>query len=52
MKTFHNKQKIKEYMTAKPILKGLLHRDDENKHSHERMGIIKSQEKIREVVME
>jgi hypothetical protein len=33
-------------MTTKPalsnILKGILHIEDENKHSHERMGIIKS----------
>jgi hypothetical protein len=43
-------------MTTKPayqkILKGILHREDENKHSHERMRIIKSQEKVRQAVTE
>jgi hypothetical protein len=34
------------------ILKGILHLEDENKHSYERMGIIKSQEKNREVIRE
>jgi hypothetical protein len=35
-------------MNTKPplqkILKGILHTEDENKHKHERMGNIKSQE--------
>jgi hypothetical protein len=48
-KNFHNKLKLKQYMTTKPplqkILKGILHTEGENKHSHERMGIFKSQEK-------
>jgi hypothetical protein len=45
-------------MTTKPplqkILKGILHTDDENKHniSHERMGNIKPQEKIRQTLRE
>jgi hypothetical protein len=41
-------------MTTKPvlqkILKGSLHTEDENKHSHERMGVVKSQEKSRQVI--
>jgi hypothetical protein len=48
IKPFHNKQKLKQYMTTKPalqkILKGNLHTEDEYTHSHERMRIIKSQE--------
>jgi hypothetical protein len=40
-------------MTAKPSLqmasKGILETEDKNKHSHERMGTIKSQEKSRQV---
>jgi hypothetical protein len=45
IKIFHDKQKLKQYTTTKPplqkILKGILHTEDENKHSHEMMGIIK-----------
>jgi hypothetical protein len=37
-------------MTTKPtlqkILKGIPHTEDENKHSHGRMGIIKPQDQI------
>jgi hypothetical protein len=43
-------------MTTKPplqkILKGFLHTEDENKHSHERMTIIKPQETNRQVIRE
>jgi hypothetical protein len=43
IRTFHDKQKLKQCMTTKPplqkILKRILHKEDENKHSHERMGI-------------
>jgi hypothetical protein len=39
MKTFHNKQKLKEPMTIKPallkILKGILHTDEEVRLSQE-----------------
>jgi hypothetical protein len=46
IKTFYDKQKLKQCMTIKPtlqkILKEILHKEDENKHSHERTGIIKS----------
>jgi hypothetical protein len=42
MKTFHNQQKLKEFMTAKPalqkILKGILHRYE---------GVRLSQENVR-----
>jgi hypothetical protein len=33
------------------ILKGMLHREDENRHTHESMGIIKSQEKSRQTII-
>jgi hypothetical protein len=43
-------------MTTKPslqkILKGILHIEDENKHNHERTGIIKPQEKNRQALRE
>jgi hypothetical protein len=43
-------------MTIKPafqeILKGILHTEDENKPSHERIEIIKSQEKSKQIISE
>jgi hypothetical protein len=43
-------------LTAKPalqkILKGILHTEDENKHSHGEMEIIKSQEKNTKAIIE
>jgi hypothetical protein len=54
IKIFHNKQKLKENTTTKPplqkILKGILHTGDENNHSHENMGNIKSLDKNRQVI--
>jgi hypothetical protein len=45
IKIFHDKQKQKQYMTSNPTLqktlKGILHTEDENNHSHEKMGSIK-----------
>jgi hypothetical protein len=39
---YHDKQKIKEFMTTKPaiqkMLKGILYTEDEGKHGHEDMG--------------
>jgi hypothetical protein len=39
LKIFHNKQKLKQYMTTKPplqkILQGILHTEDESKQNHE-----------------
>jgi hypothetical protein len=47
--SFHDKQKLKQYMTTKPplqkILQGILHTEDESKENHKRMGSIKPQEK-------
>jgi hypothetical protein len=41
IKPFHNKQKLKEFMTSKPaskqLLKGILHRGEEDRHSQESM---------------
>jgi hypothetical protein len=43
-------------MTTKPalqkMLKGILRTEDENKHRHEKVGIIKSQKKSRQVLVE
>jgi hypothetical protein len=56
IKIFHNKQKLKEYMTTKPplqkILQGILHTNDENKQNHEKTVSIKLQEKKREIIRE
>jgi hypothetical protein len=45
IKIFHNRQKLKQYMTTKPplqkILQGILHTEDESKQNHEKMGSIK-----------
>jgi hypothetical protein len=55
-KIFHDKQKLKQYMTTKPplqkILQGILHTEDESKENHKRTGSIKPQEKKRQVVRE
>jgi hypothetical protein len=49
IKIFHNKQKLKQYMTTKPqlqkILQGILDTEDENKQNHKNTGSIKPQEK-------
>jgi hypothetical protein len=49
---FHDKQKLKEYMTTKPplekILQGILHTESESKQNHERAGSTKQQEKKRQ----
>jgi hypothetical protein len=43
-------------MPTKPplqkILNGIIHTEDENKHNHERMEVIKPQEKSRQVIRE
>jgi hypothetical protein len=49
IKVFHNKQKLKQYMTTKPplekILQGILHTEKESKQNQERTGNIKPQKK-------
>jgi hypothetical protein len=48
IKVFHDKQKLKQYMTKpklQKILQGILHTEDESKQNHKRMGSIKLQEK-------
>jgi hypothetical protein len=48
-KSFHDVQKLKQYMTTKPplqkILQGILHTENESKPNHERTGNTKPQEK-------
>jgi predicted SPOUT superfamily RNA methylase MTH1 len=45
-KVFHDKQKLKQYMTTKlPLQKILLHTDNETQHNHERAGSTEPQEK-------
>jgi hypothetical protein len=49
IKVFHDKQKLKQYMTTKPplgkIIQGILHTESESKQNHERAGNTKPQEK-------
>jgi hypothetical protein len=49
IKVFHDKQKLKQYITTKPpgqkILQGILHTENESKQNHEKTGCTKSQEK-------
>jgi hypothetical protein len=49
IKVFHDKQKLKQYMTTKPplqkILQGILHTENKSKQNHERTGSTKPQEK-------
>jgi hypothetical protein len=54
IKVFHDKQKLKQYMTTKPplqkILQGILHSGNESKQNHERTGSTKPQEKKRQAI--
>jgi vacuolar-type H+-ATPase catalytic subunit A/Vma1 len=56
IKIFHDKQKLKQYMTTKPplqkILQGILHTEDESKQNHDRTGSSKLQEKKRQGIRE
>jgi hypothetical protein len=56
IKIFHDKQKLKQYMTTKTplqkILQGILHIEDESKQNHKKMGSIKPQEKKRQGIRE
>jgi hypothetical protein len=49
IKVFHDKQKLKQYVTTKPplqkILQGILHKESETQHNYERTGSTKAQEK-------
>jgi hypothetical protein len=49
MKVFHDKQKLKQYVTTKPplqkILQGILHTERETQHNHETAGSTKLHEK-------
>jgi hypothetical protein len=48
---FHDKQKVKQYMTTEPpvqkILQRIQYREEESKQNHERIVCMKSQEKKR-----
>jgi hypothetical protein len=52
IKVFHDKQKLKQYMTIKPPLQkipqGIWHTENESKQNHERAGSTKPQEKKRQ----
>jgi hypothetical protein len=52
IKVFHDKQKLKQYMTTMPplqkILQGILHTESERKQNHERAGSTKPKEKRRQ----
>jgi hypothetical protein len=56
IKIFHNKWKLKPYMTMKPllqkILQGIMQTEDENKQNHMRTRSIKLQEKKRQAIRE
>jgi hypothetical protein len=56
IKIFHNKQKLKQYMTTKPplqkTLQGILHTEYKSKQIHERMGNIKPQGNKIQVIRE
>jgi hypothetical protein len=49
IKVFHDKQKIKQYVTTKPppqkIHQGILHTESDTQHNHEKAGSTKLQEK-------
>jgi hypothetical protein len=51
IKDFHDKQKLKQYMTTKvhllKILQGILHTESESQHTHEMTSSTKPQEKKR-----
>jgi hypothetical protein len=52
IKVFHDKQKVKQYMTTNPplqkILQGILHTENESKQNDERTGSTKPQDKKRQ----
>jgi hypothetical protein len=56
IKVFHDKQKLKQYVTTKPplqkILRGILHTEYESKQNHERTGNTKPQKKKRQGIRE
>jgi hypothetical protein len=56
IKVFHDKQKLKQYMTIKPPLQKMpqeiLHTENESKKSHNRTGSIKPQKKKRQGIRE
>jgi hypothetical protein len=55
-KVFHDKHKLKQYVTTKPplqmILQGILHTENETQHNHEKAGSTKLQEKKNQEIRE
>jgi hypothetical protein len=50
-KIFHYKQKLKQYMSTKPLLQkiqGILHTENESKQNYERTGSTKTKKKKRQ----
>jgi hypothetical protein len=49
IKVFHDKQKLKQYVTTKPplqkILQGILHKESDTQLNHEKAGSTKPQDK-------
>jgi hypothetical protein len=45
IKVFHDKQKLKQHVTTKPPLQGILHTESETQLNHEKTGSTKPQEK-------
>jgi hypothetical protein len=54
IKIFHNKQKLKLYMTSKTqlqeILQGTLHTEDKSTQNSERMGSTQREEDTRQII--
>jgi hypothetical protein len=45
IKVFHDKQKLKQYVTTKPPLQKILHTESDTQLNHEKTGSTKPQEK-------
>jgi hypothetical protein len=56
IKIFHDKQKLKQYMSTKlplqKILQGIPHTEDGRKQNHEKTGNTKPQKKKRQTIRE
>jgi hypothetical protein len=55
IKIFHDKQRLKQYMTTKPtlqkILQGILYTKNDSKQNHEKTGSIKPEKKKRQALI-
>jgi hypothetical protein len=50
IKVFHDKLKLKQYMTTKPILQKIFHTDNDSIQNYERTGSTKPQKKKRQEI--